>query len=246
MSGVQRAGGRRKPRDQRRAEFARYKEDVKSDGEAVPPVRDVPRHGHVARRRRRDHRPRLHLVLHVGRGGGRLRASSGRATRPRPTRRRSRSSRGRTGTSTSSSTCCGSSSGPSRSCSARSASRRSRSSCCSPCRSSTGAASAGCSHRPVAVIAAILVDRLDGRPHLEGRDREGGLAARSSAHASTAGSQEQQPARGRPAGRRHLRAAGCLNCHTYLGAGSPNLGAPELTEEGREGRGIEWQIGHLK
>ena len=40
--------------------------------------------------------------------------------------------------------------------------------------------------------------------------------------------------------------AGCLSCHLYLGAGSQNLGAPELTEEGLKGRGIEWQIGHIK
>jgi hypothetical protein len=28
---------------------------------------------------------------------------------------------------------------------------------------------------------------------------------------------------------------GCLNCHTYLGAGSSNLGAPDLSEIGRAG-----------
>jgi mono/diheme cytochrome c family protein len=27
---------------------------------------------------------------------------------------------------------------------------------------------------------------------------------------------------------------GCLNCHTYLGAGSQNLGAPDLTAIGKE------------
>ena len=40
--------------------------------------------------------------------------------------------------------------------------------------------------------------------------------------------------------------SGCLNCHVYLGAGGQNLGAPELTEEGLKGRGIEWQVEHLK
>ena len=33
-----------------------------------------------------------------------------------------------------------------------------------------------------------------------------------------------------------------MNCHTYLGAGSSNLGAPDLSEEGAKGRGIEWQV----
>jgi menaquinol-cytochrome c reductase cytochrome b/c subunit len=40
--------------------------------------------------------------------------------------------------------------------------------------------------------------------------------------------------------------SGCLNCHVYLGAGGQNLGAPELSAEGAKGRGIDWQIAHLK
>ena len=40
--------------------------------------------------------------------------------------------------------------------------------------------------------------------------------------------------------------SGCLNCHVFLGAGGQNLGAPELTAEGTKGRGVEWQIDHLK
>jgi len=38
----------------------------------------------------------------------------------------------------------------------------------------------------------------------------------------------------------------CLNCHTYDGKGSSQLGAPDLTEEGTRNRGIPWQIAHLK
>jgi menaquinol-cytochrome c reductase cytochrome b/c subunit len=40
--------------------------------------------------------------------------------------------------------------------------------------------------------------------------------------------------------------AGCLNCHTYLGAGSSNLGAPDLSAEGSKNKGIRFQIAHLK
>src|SRR5579864_5629640 len=40
--------------------------------------------------------------------------------------------------------------------------------------------------------------------------------------------------------------SGCLNCHTYLGSGGQNLGAPNLTTEGAKGRGIKFQIAHLK
>ena len=40
--------------------------------------------------------------------------------------------------------------------------------------------------------------------------------------------------------------SGCLNCHTYDGTGSSQLGAPDLTEEGNRNRGIQWQIDHLE
>ena len=36
------------------------------------------------------------------------------------------------------------------------------------------------------------------------------------------------------AGARIFAQVGCLNCHTYLGAGSRNLGAPDLTAIGRD------------
>lgn len=38
----------------------------------------------------------------------------------------------------------------------------------------------------------------------------------------------------------------CLNCHTYLGSGSANLGAPDLSAEGARGRGVAWQVAHLE
>jgi mono/diheme cytochrome c family protein len=40
--------------------------------------------------------------------------------------------------------------------------------------------------------------------------------------------------------------SGCLTCHTYLGTGSSNLGAPDLSKEGSKGKGIDFQIRHLK
>jgi hypothetical protein len=33
--------------------------------------------------------------------------------------------------------------------------------------------------------------------------------------------------------------SGCLQCHLYLGAGSQNLGAPELTDVGTTERGVQ-------
>jgi cytochrome c5 len=34
--------------------------------------------------------------------------------------------------------------------------------------------------------------------------------------------------------------SGCLNCHTYRGVGSPNLGAPDLTEIGAQDQGKDY------
>ena len=40
--------------------------------------------------------------------------------------------------------------------------------------------------------------------------------------------------------------AGCTNCHRYLGAGSTNLGAPDLTAIGSRHLGIDYQVRHLR
>ena len=48
------------------------------------------------------------------------------------------------------------------------------------------------------------------------------------------------------AGAKLFAVSGCLNCHTYLGDGGHNLGAPELTAEGAKNKGIAFQIAHLK
>jgi hypothetical protein len=39
---------------------------------------------------------------------------------------------------------------------------------------------------------------------------------------------------------------GCLNCHTYLGNGNHNLGAPDLSAIGAKHLGVFFQISHLK
>jgi len=41
------------------------------------------------------------------------------------------------------------------------------------------------------------------------------------------------------AGAKLFAQAGCMNCHTYLGAGSSNLGAPDLSAIGKGGRGVQ-------
>ena len=60
---------------------------------------------------------------------------------------------------------------------------------------------------------------------------------------------KQQGFAGNPravAGAKLFAASGCLTCHTYLGTGSSNLGAPDLSDEGTKNKGIAFQIAHLK
>jgi cbb3-type cytochrome oxidase cytochrome c subunit len=47
-------------------------------------------------------------------------------------------------------------------------------------------------------------------------------------------------------GARIYLQAGCSACHIYLEKGTVNLGAPDLSEEGKRDRGNRWQIAHLK
>jgi mono/diheme cytochrome c family protein len=47
-------------------------------------------------------------------------------------------------------------------------------------------------------------------------------------------------------GAKLFATSGCLNCHTYLGIGSSNLGAPDLSAEGAKHKGLAFQIAHLR
>ena len=104
------------------------------------------------------------------------------------------------------------------------------------------------SRRPVAVVIFDPDRDRDGDADLQGRDREGGArAARSSAAVPTWVKKNRACRRTAASpGAKLFAQSGCLTCHTYLGTGSSNLGAPDLTAEGREGQGIEFQIDHLK
>ena len=56
---------------------------------------------------------------------------------------------------------------------------------------------------------------------------------------------EKLPAAAVP-GAKLFATAGCTACHTYLGTGSSNLGAPDLTAIGTRNLGISFQIRHLQ
>jgi len=99
--------------------------------------------------------------------------------------------------------------------------------------------------RPVAFVAAILVVISMGVLTWKGATAKEGSEAVGEVPAWA----EEQGFADNPIaveGATLFAESGCLNCHVYLNAGGQNLGAPDLSEEGLKGRGIEWQVAHLK
>lgn len=101
--------------------------------------------------------------------------------------------------------------------------------------------------RPVAMVAAILVVLSMGVLTWKGATAKESLGSETvalvpqwAAKQGFTGNKEAE------AGAVLFAQSGCLNCHVYLGAGAQNLGAPELSAEGAKGRGVQWQIDHLK
>jgi menaquinol-cytochrome c reductase cytochrome b/c subunit len=103
------------------------------------------------------------------------------------------------------------------------------------------------SRRPVALVAAILVVISMGVLTWKGATAKESLGSETVAlvpeWADKQGFADNPVA---VEGATLFAESGCMNCHTYLGAGSSNLGAPDLSEEGAKGRGIKWQVDHLK
>jgi cytochrome c553 len=97
----------------------------------------------------------------------------------------------------------------------------------------------------VAVVAALLVIASMGVLTYKGATAKESLGGENDALVPEWVAQQNLSADGE-AGAHIFALAGCMGCHTYLGAGSPNLGAPDLSAEGAKGRGEEFQINHLK
>ncbi|HEU0304339.1 MAG TPA: c-type cytochrome [Gaiellaceae bacterium] len=100
------------------------------------------------------------------------------------------------------------------------------------------------SRRPVAIVAAILTAAAMGVLTWKGATTREFLASEAPTLAAEWEESQSLPPAAVP-GAELFAASGCLSCHTYAGSGSSNLGAPDLTEEGSKGRGIQWQIDHL-
>ena len=99
--------------------------------------------------------------------------------------------------------------------------------------------------RPVAIVAAILTIVSMGVLTYKGATAKEALASELLGQVPTWVQKENLPPEAEP-GAKLFAESGCLNCHTYLGSGSGNLGAPDLSAIGSKNLGIDFQIRHLK
>jgi quinol---cytochrome c reductase cytochrome c subunit, bacillus type len=103
------------------------------------------------------------------------------------------------------------------------------------------------SRRPVAMISAVLVVISMGVLTYKGATAKEALASEVKALVPTWA--EREGFADNPdavAGATIFAEAGCTSCHTYLGAGSSNLGAPDLTSEGTKGKGQQFYHDYIK
>jgi menaquinol-cytochrome c reductase cytochrome b/c subunit len=101
--------------------------------------------------------------------------------------------------------------------------------------------------RPVAVVAAILVVISMGVLTYKGATAKEALGSELAALVPNWAKKEGYANNPQAvAGAKIFAQAGCANCHTYLGAGSSNLGAPDLSAIANKHLGIATQIKHLE
>ena len=115
--------------------------------------------------------------------------------------------------------------------------------------------------RPVALVAAILVVLSMGVLTYKGATAQEAIASELKAKVPTWIKDQNliansKQVRGLPPGSNPQKLVvrgvtifsqvGCLTCHTYLGSGSSNLGAPNLSAEGAKQKGVQFQINHLQ
>ena len=98
--------------------------------------------------------------------------------------------------------------------------------------------------RPLAVVGFILVVLSMAVLTWKGATASEALASEVIADVPNWVKQEKLPPQAVP-GAKLFAVAGCTACHTYLGTGSANLGAPDLTAIGSRNLGIQFQIDHL-
>jgi len=101
--------------------------------------------------------------------------------------------------------------------------------------------------RPLAVIAAILVVISMGVLTYKGATAKEALASEV-VEAVPVWAQRQGFADNEQAiaGAKIFASSGCTACHTYLGTGSSNAGAPDLSDEGTKGRSKDYLTRYIR
>jgi mono/diheme cytochrome c family protein len=103
------------------------------------------------------------------------------------------------------------------------------------------------SRRPVAVVAAVLTVISMGVLTYKGATAQEAIASEvKAAIPSWAKQQGFENNKQALAGANLFAESACVSCHTYLGTGSSNLGAPDLSAEGAKNKGVQFQVDHLK
>jgi menaquinol-cytochrome c reductase cytochrome b/c subunit len=101
------------------------------------------------------------------------------------------------------------------------------------------------SRRPLAVVGLVLTIFSMAILTWKGATAKEALASEVIADVPHWVTAEKLPPGAVP-GAKLFAVAGCTACHTYLGAGSSNLGAPDLTSIGTRNLGIDFQVRHLQ
>jgi cytochrome c553 len=101
------------------------------------------------------------------------------------------------------------------------------------------------SRRPVAVVGAVLVVLSMAILTWKGATASEALASEVITQVPHWIKVEKLPPAAVP-GAKLFAVAGCTACHTYNGAGGSQLGAPDLTAIGTRNLGIDFQIRHLQ
>jgi menaquinol-cytochrome c reductase cytochrome b/c subunit len=99
--------------------------------------------------------------------------------------------------------------------------------------------------RPVAIVAMALTIVSMGVLTYKGATAKEALASEVVGAVPNWIKTENLPQSAVP-GAKLFATSGCTSCHTYLGTGSSNLGAPDLTSIGTRNLGIDFQIRHLE
>ena len=103
------------------------------------------------------------------------------------------------------------------------------------------------SRRPVAIVAAILTVIAMGELTYKGATAQEAIASEvKAAIPSWAKKQGFRNNKEALAGANLFAASGCTNCHTYLGSGSSNLGAPDLSTEGTKGHSVSYLMREMR